>query len=95
MSVPMGSYPRGTEAEKGDHNGLVNVAPGIPYVIERLDEKLKANETARFSTYIFGRATKDEDGLKVGYVVEQMTRVRSGLKRYMEPKMEIEDVITR
>lgn len=74
---------------------MVNVAPGIPYVTEKLSEKQKANERDRFSAYIFGRATKDEDVLKFGFVIEQMTRVRSGLKPYIEPKTEIEDVIVR
>lgn len=36
MSVPMGSYPPGTIVERGEHNDLVNVAPGIPYVIKKL-----------------------------------------------------------
>lgn len=32
MSVPLGSYPEGTEIETDAKNGLVTVAPGIPYV---------------------------------------------------------------
>jgi amidase len=78
VSVPMGSYSTGTEVEKDEKNGLVNVAPGIP-----------------FSVYIFGRATKDEDVLRVAYVVEQMTRVREKLRPFLEPRTEIGDVLGR
>jgi len=31
--------------------------------------------------------------LKVGYVLEQMTRVREGLKPYLEPKIEIDAML--
>jgi amidase len=78
VSVPMGSYSTGTEVEKDEKNGLVNVAPGIP-----------------FSVNIFGRATKDEDVLRVAYVIEQMTRVREKLRPYLEPRTEIGDVLRR
>lgn len=52
-----------------------------------------ADLTARFSAYIFGRATKNENVFKVGYVIEQVTAVRSELKPYLEPETEIEHVI--
>jgi amidase len=31
MSIPMGVYPLGTPVEKYSRNGLINVAPGIPF----------------------------------------------------------------
>ena len=67
MSVPMGAFPEDTPVEKDSKNGLVNVAPGIP-----------------FSAYIFGRAAKDEDVLKVGHVLEQVTKVRKTLVPYVD-----------
>lgn len=72
VSVPMGSYPDKTDIEEDEKNGLLNIAPGIP-----------------FSVYIFGRATKDGDVLRVAYVVEQMTKVREKLRPYLEPRTEI------
>ncbi|KAL5113218.1 hypothetical protein ACEQ8H_008913 [Pleosporales sp. CAS-2024a] len=33
MSVPMGSYPAGTPVETDPNNGLVNIAPGIPFSV--------------------------------------------------------------
>jgi amidase len=63
LSVPMGVYPLGTCVEKDGKNGMVNVAPGIP-----------------FSAYVFGRAAKDEDVLKVGYMLERLARVGEGCR---------------
>jgi hypothetical protein len=39
-------------------------------VVERFGGDKVADKCDRFSVYIFGRATKDEDVLKVGYVLE-------------------------
>ncbi len=74
MSIPMGVFPGDTPVEKDARNGLINVAPGIP-----------------FSAYIFGRAAKDEDVLKVGHVLEQLTKVREKLVSYVDAKIEIVD----
>jgi hypothetical protein len=52
----------------------------------------RAEDMRMFSVYISGRAMGDGDVLKVGYVVEQGTRVREKLKVYMEPRVEIGDV---
>jgi amidase len=62
-------------------------------VVERFGGDKVADKCDRFSVYIFGRATKDEDVLKVGYVLEQMTRVREKLEPYMAPRTEIADVV--
>jgi amidase len=78
MSIPMGVYPLGTPVEKDARNGLINVAPGIP-----------------FSAYVFGRTAKDEDVLKVGYVLERLTRVGEGLVPYLEARTEMGDVVRR
>jgi len=67
MSVRMGVFPRDTPVERDARNGLVNVAPGIP-----------------FSAYIFGRATKDEDVVRVGHVLERFTNVRETLVPYID-----------
>ena len=67
MSVSMGVFPRDTPVEEDARNGLVNVAPGIP-----------------FSAYIFGRATKDEDVVRVGRVLERLTNVRETLVPYVD-----------
>jgi amidase len=72
MSVPMGVFPGDSQVEKDARNGLVNVAPGIP-----------------FSAYIFGRTTKDEDVLKVGHVLEQLTKVRETLVPYIDADADI------
>jgi len=37
-----------------------------------------------FSAYIFGRATKDEDILKVGHVLEHLAKVMDTLVPYVE-----------
>ncbi|KAH5392462.1 hypothetical protein HBI68_241490 [Parastagonospora nodorum] len=75
LSLPMGVYAEDTLVERDDRNGLVDVAPGIP-----------------FSAYIFGRATKDEDVLRVGDVLEKALRVRKMLRPYIEAKSEIGDI---
>jgi amidase len=62
-------------------------------VVERFGGDKVADKCDSFSVYIFGRATKDEDVLKVGYVLEQMTRVREKLEPYMAPRTEIADVV--
>ncbi|KAH4799537.1 hypothetical protein HBH61_226710 [Parastagonospora nodorum] len=45
-----------------------------------------------FSAYIFRRATKDEDVLRVGDVLEKALRVRKMLRLYIEAKSEIRDI---
>lgn len=47
----------------------------------------------RFSAYVFGKADKDEDMLRVGYVMEQRTLVREQLQPYLMPTTEIVDVL--
>lgn len=42
----------------------------------------------RFSAYIFGRAGRDETVLKMGYVIEQLTKTRDKLQPYFELKTE-------
>lgn len=42
---------------------------------------------------MFGRGAKDEDVLRVGHAIEQRTKVREGLKPYLEPKTELADVV--
>lgn len=46
----------------------------------------------RFSVYIFGRAGKDEDVLRVRDVFEKALGVRNMLKPYVEAKSEIGDI---
>jgi hypothetical protein len=46
----------------------------------------RAGDRRMFSVYIYGRAKGNGDVLKVGYVVEQGTRVREELKVYMKPR---------
>ncbi|KAI4950489.1 hypothetical protein J4E91_004372 [Alternaria rosae] len=72
MSVPIGAFPRDTPVEKDARNGLVNLAPGIP-----------------FSAYIFGRATKDEDIVRVGHVLERSTNVRETLMSYVDAEARV------
>lgn len=43
----------------------------------------------RFSAFIFGRPAKDEVTLKLGYVVEQLTRVQERLVPYTEGEVEV------
>jgi hypothetical protein len=45
----------------------------------RLTKKEEAKHQSRFSAYIFGRAAKDKDPLKVDYMFEQMTKVRESV----------------
>jgi len=46
----------------------------------------------RFSAYIFGRAGRDEDVLRVGDVLEKALGIRELLKPYVEAKSEIGDI---
>lgn len=46
----------------------------------------------RFSAYLFGRVAKDDVVLQVGYVLEELTKVRERLRPYLEPSIEIERV---
>jgi hypothetical protein len=52
----------------------------------------KAKLYNRFSVYIFERAVKDEDVLEIGYVLEQMTKVRESLQPYIGQRTEVVDV---
>jgi hypothetical protein len=45
----------------------------------------------RFSVYVFGRATKDADVLRVGSVLESGLEVQGMLVPYLEPRTEIGD----
>lgn len=72
LSVPMGSYPPDTKIGIDEKNGLVDVAPGIP-----------------FSVYVLGRAGRDEEVLRVGYVVEKALQVRKKLRPYLETETEV------
>jgi hypothetical protein len=43
--------------------------------------------------FIFGRAGGDADVVRVGYVFEQLGKVRESLHMYMLPVTEVEDVL--
>ncbi|KAF2449082.1 amidase signature enzyme, partial [Karstenula rhodostoma CBS 690.94] len=76
MSIPMGKYPAGTEVTHDPGNGLVNVAPGIP-----------------FSLYIYGGAGDDTNVLNIGYVFEELAKIREELAIYLVPKIEIYKIL--
>ncbi|KAF2833434.1 amidase signature enzyme [Ophiobolus disseminans] len=82
MSVPIGSYPTGTVVRRMRRTDW-----------SMLHQEYRTYSIVRFSAYIFGRATKDEDVLKVGYLIERSTRVRKGLKPYLQPKTELGPVV--
>jgi hypothetical protein len=43
--------------------------------------------------FVFGRAGGDADVVRVGYVFEQLGKVRERLEMYMVPVTEVEDVV--
>jgi amidase len=77
---------------------VLNVPMGV-YPLDTRVEKIGRNGLVNvalgipFSAYVFGRAAKDGDVLKVGYVLERLTRVGEGLVLYLEARTEVKDAV--
>jgi amidase len=57
LSVPMGVYPLGTRVEKDERNGLVNVAPGIPFSAHVFGKGAKDEDVFKLG-YVLERLTR-------------------------------------
>ncbi|KAL2127320.1 hypothetical protein VTI74DRAFT_10933 [Chaetomium olivicolor] len=78
VTVPMGSWPKGTPVVRDDGLGhMVEIAPGVPFGISFL-----------------GAKWSEEALIGMAYAFEQRTRAREKVRPYVWPRTELRDVVS-
>ena len=95
VTVPMGFYPSNSTVETSPPWGLVGVGPNIPYEFSRQTFILRCHvlTTHRFGLSFMGPRWSEETLIGLAYAFEQRTHIRSKIKPYLVPNIQLSDVV--